>query len=726
MLLRSTLVCLFFLGASAVAQDVTSLGRELISSPKPATRAALERIANSRSPQSAQASLALAAADLLAARYPTALQYAAQAKPLSRIADHLGYIEGTAHYELGDDGAALAAFARVLRSEPASPWLPQAVLGSARALIRQSKSADALKLLRNHATSLPPAQGDLLSAQASEAANDFLAASAYYQNVYYRFPDRPEAVEAEQALARLRSVLAGDYPPPTAQLLLARAFRLLSSGQYSNARRELEAVLPQIGGNDRDLARVRLGLAAFRARQDRAALDVLNGFRASDPEIEAERLFHVHAAARRQKLATESTQPVVELGARFPQSRWRLEALVSAANEAFLNKDDAAALKLYSECAQAFPREAQGANCHWKVVWNAYLRRDADSSQLLRKHVTGFPGSEKRAAALYFLGRLSEKQGELPVAAALYRETAASHPNFYHGMLARRRLDSAELRRIVADASTVAWLRANPPSARKLALNFEPDRASALRIERAKILAGSGLDGWAEAELRFGAEREGQPHVLALELAEVTAQAGAADRGLRYIKRFAPGYLSVPFEAAPLRFWQSAFPMPFREPLVKYAQSHGLDPFLVAALIRQESEFNPQAVSPARAYGLTQVLPSTGRELSRKLGIPRFTASHLFEPEINLRLGTYYLRQLLDQLNGNMEATLASYNGGKSRVLRWLSEADYQEPAEFVESIPFTETRNYVQIVLRNADIYRRLYGKQAAASQSTATRASE
>jgi soluble lytic murein transglycosylase len=726
MLLRRALLGLVLLGAPIFAQDVRTLGRELIGSPKPTTRPALERVANARSAQSAEASLALAAGDLLGARYLTALQYASGAKSLSRIADHLGYIEGTAHYELGDDAAALAAFARVLRSEPSSPWLSQAVLGSAKALVRQSKASEALKLLRSYAASLPPAQGDLLAAQASEAANDFLAASSYYQNVYYRYPDRPEAVEAEQALARLRSTLAGDYPPPTAQLLLARAFRLLSSGQYTNARRELEAVLPQIGGNDRDLARVRLGLAAFRARQDRAALDLLNSFRASEPEIEAERLFHLHAAARRQKLAAEAMDPVVELGSRFPRSRWRLEALVSAANDAFLAKDESTALRLYSECAGAFPQETQGANCHWKVVWNAYLKRDSNAYTLLRQHVTGFPGSEKRAAALYFLARLSEKRGELPVAAALYQETAASHPNYYHGMLARRRLDAADLRRVATDPSTGAWLRSNPPTTRKLALNFQPDRAAALRIERAKILAGAGLDGWAEAELRYGAEREGQPHVLALELAEVTAQAGAADRGLRYIKRFAPGYLSVPFEAAPLRFWQSAFPMPFREPLVKYAQTHGLDPFLVAALVRQESEFNPQAISAARAYGLTQVLPSTGRELSRKLGITRFTASHLLEPEINLRLGTYYLRQLLDQLNGNIEATLASYNGGKSRVLRWLSEADYEEPAEFVESIPFTETRNYVQIVLRNADIYRRLYGNARAVSGATGARASK
>jgi Soluble lytic murein transglycosylase and related regulatory proteins (some contain LysM/invasin domains) len=141
---------------------------------------------------------------------------------------------------------------------------------------------------------------------------------------------------------------------------------------------------------------------------------------------------------------------------------------------------------------------------------------------------------------------------------------------------------------------------------------------------------------------------------------------------------------------------------------------------MVAALIRQESEFNPMALSRVKAYGLTQVMPATGRELSRKLGVRKFTVKMLFQPDVNLKLGTYYLKMLLDQLGGEWETTLASYNAGKSRVMNWLSWAKYEEPAEFIETIPFHETRDYVQIVMRNADLYRRLYGPKAAAVTST------
>jgi len=163
---------------------------------------------------------------------------------------------------------------------------------------------------------------------------------------------------------------------------------------------------------------------------------------------------------------------------------------------------------------------------------------------------------------------------------------------------------------------------------------------------------------------------------------------------------------------APDKFWRLAFPLPYRGSIETYAREQSLDPFLVAALIRQESEFNPKAVSHANARGLTQVLPGTGRELSRKLKIPRYKTAMLFTPDTNVKIGTYYLKALLDQLQGRWEPTLASYNAGKSRVTSWLSATNYHEPAEFVESIPFNETRVYVESVLRNAEVYRRLYSK--------------
>jgi soluble lytic murein transglycosylase len=224
------------------------------------------------------------------------------------------------------------------------------------------------------------------------------------------------------------------------------------------------------------------------------------------------------------------------------------------------------------------------------------------------------------------------------------------------------------------------------------------------------MLSSAGLDDWAEIELRYAAQYEDQPHVMGLEL----ARHAEPDQAMRYLKRYAADYLYLPLDSAPPEFWKLAFPIPYRADLERYAKQNGLDPFLLAALIRQESEFNPKAVSKANARGLTQIMPATGRELSRRLQVKAYSTARLFQPSVSLQLGSYYLKSVAASLGGRWEAALAAYNAGLSRANAWLTWGDFQEPAEFVETVPFSQTRNYVQVVLRNADVYRRLYAQGA------------
>ena len=251
------------------------------------------------------------------------------------------------------------------------------------------------------------------------------------------------------------------------------------------------------------------------------------------------------------------------------------------------------------------------------------------------------------------------------------------------------------------------------------ARDFQANAVAKARVERARMLAAAGLDDWAEIELRYAAQNEDQPHVIALELAVEASHQEAFAQGLRYLKRYASDYLYYPIDSAPPDFWRLAFPLPYRADFERSARQQNLDPFLLAALARQESEFDPKAVSPSNARGLTQVLPGTGRELSRKLQLKAFSTARLFQPSVNLQLGAYYLRTIADNFSGLWEATLAGYNAGPARAKSWLTWAEFREPAEFVESIPFRETRYYVQIVLRNADLYRRIYANAPPAAKT-------
>jgi len=367
---------------------------------------------------------------------------------------------------------------------------------------------------------------------------------------------------------------------------------------------------------------------------------------------------------------------------------------------------------IYRACYESFPKDPQAAGCHWKVTWGHYIRRLPDAADLLRAHLRMFPGAENSAGALYFLGRLAEDahdpSHDITAARAYYEEILREYPNYYYNVVARERMK--EIGTGPASAKVNEFLRGIDFPQRSRALNFEPNATARVRIERARLLASAGLDDWAVGELRYAAQNEDQPHVLAVELATMTTKTAGPDQAMRYIKRYAGNYLYLPLESAPAEFWKLAFPLPYRAELERFARQNGLDPFLVAALIRQESEFNPKAVSRMNARGLTQILPGTGRELSRRLKVKAYGTASLFVPVVNLQLGTFYLKTIVDSLGGRWEAALAAYNAGPSRARAWSSWGEFREPAEFIETVPFSETRNYIQTVLRNADTYRRIY----------------
>jgi soluble lytic murein transglycosylase len=418
---------------------------------------------------------------------------------------------------------------------------------------------------------------------------------------------------------------------------------------------------------------------------------------------------------RRLNRLDEMNATLEKLAQAYPQSHWRLEALVAVANYYVAHDQPDIAQPIYRTCFETFPSDSESAACHWKVAWSTYLRDPAQAESLLREHLTRYAASDQTSPALYYLGRIAESKSDWPTARAYYDAVSNAYPNYYYAIVARERLETPSLLTATASPTAAQFLSAIQIVNRHAPESFDPTPLTKQRIERARLLDTAGLDDLSEAELRFGAKVDGQPQVIAIELADLASQRDAPDQAIRYIKHYAPGYLSMSIDAAPDKFWRLAFPLPYRKSLEEYCRAQMLDPYLMAALIRQESEFNPNAVSRANARGLAQVLPSTGRQLSRKLGMPRFRTAMLFTPDTNLKLGTYYLRQLSDQLQGKWEATLASYNAGKSHVNTWLAAANYREPAEFVESIPFNETRAYVQSVLRNAEVYRKLYGQKVA-----------
>ncbi len=655
---------------------------------------------------------------LEAGHLPQAIQALTEARSaVPAVRDYASFFLAKAQLQARHYAESAAAAELVAAFQPPSPLVARAAIVGARAYLENGEPRKALTLLaRADESSLPLPEAAMVRARAFASAGSERDAALIYQLVNCRYPRSPEAQDAAVALERLRSALGAGYPETPAALRLERADKLRDAGELAAARQEYASIAADFPGASRELAHVRAAAGPYYAGNAAAALSGLEALGRQAGEAEAERLYSIALCQRRLDRDEGLDATLATLFASAPGSLWRLRALASASN-LFLVMDDPRQETVFAACAESFPDAPEAPMCHWRVAWWAYRHHDAGAAQLLRQHLKLYPTSEKAGAAVFYLGRLAEKSGDGAAALAWGRFLARRYPNYYYTFVARPVLQRLESQRLQPAKAVEEFLAGVAFPERPRQADFNPNAATARRIERARLLDQAGLDTWAENELRFAVRADAQPWPAALELAEMATRNGAPDRAMRHIKGVLPNYLFLPREGAPLRFWRLAFPLPYRALLEKYARANDLDPFLVAALIRQESEFNPQALSSSKAVGLMQILPSSGRELARKAKLRGFRSAMLTQPETNIRLGTFYFRRLLDTCGGRVEDALASYNAGHSRVVLWRGWGHFEDASEFVETIPFAQTRDYVQIVLRNAELYRWLYASEAAGS---------
>ncbi|MCE5307603.1 MAG: lytic transglycosylase domain-containing protein [Acidobacteriales bacterium] len=613
---------------------------------------------------------------------------------------------------------AISTLEQVWRTKPPSPLAGKAAALSAEALLKAGSPTRARETLRAHWSELEQPEGELLLAKSFDAQGDGASAAVHYQRVYFGYPGTTAEKEADKALSRLRDHLGDKYPPVLPPDVFERADRLINAKDYDRARQELNSWAAQFAGEDRELAEVRAAAAGFLAGSAREACEALRTLKVTGEDADAERLYHVTECARREDSDDALAGAMAYLERNHAQSQWRLKALVSVGNRHLVRNEPERYTPYYRACYTSFPDSTEAAHCHWKVTWSLHLGQRADASAMMREHLIRFPASDHAPAALYFLARAEETSGDTGAAKALYLKLRAAFPGSYYRIQADKRLQEAAISSAAESPAAAAPFAHLTSSRPKPLPSFQPNAASLARIGRARLLVEAGFPKWAENELRYGA-RNGQAYVLAMEMARTAARRNEPSQSVSYIKALAQGYLTLSFEDAPAEFWRLAYPLPYRALIQRYAAANKLDVNVLAALIRQESVFDAQAVSRSNAMGLTQVMPATGRQLARKFGIRRFRNEMLHRPDVNLRLGAYYLRATLDQFDGRIEPALAAYNAGASRVRSWLGWSEYREPAEFVESIPFAETNHYVRIVMHNAEAYRALYGRQAAPAKA-------
>ncbi len=689
--------------AFVASEQLRPMAQQLGNYRSPAAYAGVEAYARSHPGAAAGAAyLALGHAYLLDHRYPEALTalHSADAAGNS-LDDYADYFAAQADLQSSQLDAASTILSSFATKYPDSVFTPQMPVLEANLELQQGQPAQALSTLRAHSGEALAGKPDYLLAMAKADGQTGANADALtlYRRILREHPLSPEAAVAQTQLQS-----TGQWLALTLDERRQHADALFTGGKTTEASIEFRSLAadPNLSQSERDS--LLLSAAACDMKLKRLNAGSLNGIPDTNDENGAHRLYLLMEVARSNQDLTTQQDLVAQLRSRFATSQWLAEALFSSGNLYMLKRDYASAIPYYLELSRRFPQSKNADNAHWRAAWLSYrLRNFAQAEQLMDEQLTSFRDGKNIASALYWRGRLYLDEQHDPATAAAYFQTETRvYQHYYYAAIAQQRLDS--LGSAVTPAS-IASLDAMQPEQIPTLTEDVPDNDP--HLAKARLLANAGLNDFLSQEIHAA---EGSDEWGSLAEAKLYASFGEAYRAMRSLKRAIPFYTSAPISELPFDYWRILFPEEYWTTIQAEAARNGLDPYMVASLIRQESEFNPKVISYANAYGLMQLEPATGRQMAAKTGYStHLDVNALLDPAVNIKLGCAYLKQTLDRYDGQQEYAFASYNAGESRVDDWKASSAYTGIDEWVESIPFTETRDYVQAIMRNEQIYREL-----------------
>lgn len=689
---------------AAEARQLTTLSRALKQEKNPG--AAYRRLGAfakrySKEELGARAALALGYYDFNQGRYAEARRWLDAAKSETLLADYVLFWSAQVDRNLGNLSAALDQLESLRRDYPRSVMGPLALQALGEAAMAADQPQRALTAFAESQDLEKNPKLLFLRAQAYEQSGDKIAAAGDYLSVYDNFPLSTSAQEAGEKAKYLQGALGDSFPKPTVAQRLVRAGILFDAHHWQDAQNAYTEALPDLVGSDQELAQLRIAYSGEQLGGNAAALASLQP---QTPEVDAERLYYLSQAYRSASDETNMLAAVSQASARAPQSAWTERALFATGNYYWVLLDRDKAANYYQQVVDRFPQSADAIDAQWRVLWASYMGHRDDAASLLTKFLTSYPNSTYTPDALYWLGRLAQGAGQAAEGRAYYKKLQQRYPNNYFTVQAAAHLRA--LKR--GSAASLPLLDAIAPLTRGPQVGAAEAPEALPWVQRSIALETIAFDDSAMLELRAAYDATHSPMLqLAIARADTNGEHyGGAIVALRIIY---PELESRRFADVPHEVWMLSFPMPYAQPIRSAARRMRLDPMLVAGLIRQESAFEKDAHSTSNAFGLMQLLPKTAAPLSHRIRM-RYSEERLFDPPYNLRLGTLYFSDLLKTFH-SAEAALAAYNAGDDRVTLWQTGQNYAELPEFVESIPFSQTRQYVEIIMRNATIYRQLYG---------------
>jgi soluble lytic murein transglycosylase len=608
---------------------------------------------------------------------------------------------------LGDIAGSRAAALQAADAVPDSRAVPPALLLAAEQASRTGDDAAAAGLWRRFLDRFPDhseaPRTRLRMGQSLAAAGRPTAAAAAFRELWLSAPATPYA---DAAARELRALEARGVPatPSTQTQRIERAERVAAAGLGDQARAEAEAVLAEAPPVDLALRALRVVMdGSRRAGRDDVALAATAralGLAAGDKRAP----WLLESAKIQQRKNREGAILALDrLVADYPKALEADDALLLKARILESGGDPKAAEPVYLKLAQNYPDTDEGLRGAWKIGWLSWLRADyAEAAERWSRILTLRTASQNyRDAALYWTARAQTAAGQAEGASRHFAQLISESPRSYYGVLAARR--APRLQPSPSRNPAAAQLAASLPSDPRELLQADPPYA------RVEALRAVGLGDFADEEMDEAVRRSaGEPRRL-YALAAIYAEEARFFQSLRILRRHFIGLARSAPPALPRAFWDSFYPLGWRAELTDAASRATLDPYLVAAVVREESSFDAQARSRVGARGLMQLMPDTARQLAKARGLPGGD-DMLADPGANLALGSAYLAGLMKEF-GDPRIAVAAYNAGPARVREWWKGRASDDVEVWVELIPFDETRYFVRRVMLSWEEYRRLYG---------------
>ena len=602
------------------------------------------------------------------------LAVAADAYPI--LADYALYNQGLALSKLGRFDEALPPLYKLLKQYPDSRLARAALILYGDTLAAGVHHKEALETYASFIERYPLGSDSISALFGSALCRDKLgdpaAAAAVLRLIWLNYPTSPFAEKSARELQRL-SALGTKVEPYTSAELFKRGGTLYDLGRYRQAA-ELYAALPLANESDDFAAKLKLktGQALFKAKQYQDAQTTLRGViqKGAGGNSANEASFWLARALDKSGKPAEAYEMYLRLAEAPQAGSVADDALLEAAYMRRYERRWAEAVPLFRKYLAGRPDAQKTGAVMWEAAWASYQSRDYPGAAACFRKLA--QRDEMREKALYWLGKTLLATGDTKGAELSFAALAAEYPFGYYALICNRWCDISEFPlppRTLTDAIPV-------PTG----------------FEREKALISLGL--FDEASRELSAKRNKNPMGIARLYLEMGNYNGAFHTAAR----------EKPTRGDSTPVWGLNYPLAFKDDVARSAAASAVPESLLYAIMRTESNYLPSALSPVGAVGLMQIMPATAESISKG------DSARLTTPELNIRLGARHLKDLLAMYDRNIPLAAAAYNAGAGNVKRWQKGLGTLPQDEFIESIPFRETREYVKKVVSAMELYQRLY----------------